>query len=211
MNRSLISTPGNQRFVQMEQFRMRFEDQGAHGASLVRDLFLFGQEDGRFLGSTERRIMGVRGSIIQLVGRQGGGKIQTCGHYVVMGREPPLRSQEGVAFFVAVIEDGFQIRFVGITVVLRADEGPVQVTGQLLDEGVGQIAGRVQQLTVGQVGAILFPQSELHGKITATQIDEGIHARQHKFHRVDPLGNGGRCARYASDCLSRTETLDSNG
>ena len=109
----------------------------------------------------------------------------------MLGREPPLRSQEGVAFFVAVIEDGFQIRFVGITVVLRADEGPVQVTGQLLDEGVGQIVGRVQQLTVGQVGAILFLQSELHGKITATQIDEGIHTRHHKFHRVNPLGNGG--------------------
>ena len=109
----------------------------------------------------------------------------------MLGREPPLRSQEGVAFFVAVIEDGFQIRFGGITVVLRADEGPVQVTGQLLDEGVGQIVGRVQQLTVGQVGAILFPQSKLHGKITATQIDEGIHARHHKFHRVNPLGNGG--------------------
>ena len=170
---------------------MRFEDQGAHRASLVRDLFLFGQEDGRFLGSTERRIMGVRGGIIQLVGCQGGGKIQTRGHHVVLGREPPLRSQEGVAFFVAVIEDGFQIRFVGITVVLRADEGPVQVTGQLLDEGVSQIVGRVQQLTVGQVSAILFPQSQLHGKITATQIDEGIHARHHKFHGVDPLGNGG--------------------
>ena len=169
---------------------MQFEDQGVHGAALVRDLFLFGQEDGRFLSSTERRIMGVRGGIIQLVGRQGGGKIQTRGHHVVLGREPPLRSQEGVAFFVAVIEDGFQIRFVGITVVLRADEGAVQVTGQLLDEGVGQIGGRVQQLTVGQVGAILFPQSQLHGKITATQIDEGIHARHHKFHGVDPLGNG---------------------
>ena len=96
-----------------------------------------------------------------------------------------------MAFFVAVIEDGFQIRFVGITVVLRADEGPIQVTGQLLDEGVGQIVGQVQQLTVIQVGAILFPQSQLHGKITATQIDEGIHARHHKFYGVDPLGNGG--------------------
>ena len=48
---------------------MRFEDQGAHGTALVRDLFLFGQEDGRFLGATERRIMGVRGGIIQPVGR----------------------------------------------------------------------------------------------------------------------------------------------
>ena len=170
---------------------MRFEDQGAHGASLVRDLFLFGQEDGRFLGSTERRIMGVWGGIIQLVGRQGGGKIQTRGHHVVLGREPPLQLQEGVAFFVAVIEDSFQIRFVGITVVLRADEGSVQVTGQLLDEGVGQIVGWVQQLTVSQVGAILFLQSELHGKITATQIDEGIYAQHYKFHQVDPLGNGG--------------------
>ena len=109
----------------------------------------------------------------------------------MLGREPLLRSQEGVAFFVAVIEDSFQIRVVGITVVLRADEGPLQVTGQLLDEGVGQIVGRVQQLTVSQVGVILFLQSELHGKITATQIDEGIHARHHKFHRVDSLGNGG--------------------
>ena len=152
---------------------------------------MFGQEDGRFLGSTERRIVGVQGGMIQLVGRQGGGKIQPRGHHVVLGREPPLRSQEGVAFFVAVIEDGFQIRFVGITVVLRADEGTVQVTGQLLDEGVGQFAGRVQQVTVVHVGAILFPQSQLHGKITATQIDEGIHARHHKFHGVDPLGNGG--------------------
>ena len=169
---------------------MRFEDQGAHGASLVRDLFLFGQEDGRFLGSTERRIMGVRGGIIQLVGCQGGGKIQTRGHHVVLGREPPLRSQEGVAFFVAVIEDGFQIRFVGITVVLRADEGPVPVTGQLLDEGVSQIVGRVQQLTVGQVSAILFPQSQFHGKITATQIDEGIHARHHKFQGLIPWEMG---------------------
>ena len=155
---------------------MRFEDQGAHGAALVRGLFLFGQEDGRFLGATECRIMGVRGGIIQLVGRQGGGKIQPRGHHVVLGREPPLRSQEGVAFLLAVIEDGFQIRFVGITVVLRADEGAVQVTGQLLDEGVGQIVGRVQQVTVVHVGANLFPQSQLHGKITATQIDEGIHA-----------------------------------
>ena len=70
---------------------MRFEDQGAHSASLVRDLFLFGQEDGRFLGSTECRTVGVRGGIIQLVGRQGGGKIQTRGHHVMLGREPPLR------------------------------------------------------------------------------------------------------------------------
>ena len=108
--------------------------------------------------------MGVRGGMIQLVGRQGGGKIQPRGHHVVLGREPPLRSQEGVAFFVAVIEDGFQIRFVGITVVLRADEGTVQVTGQLLDEGVGQIVGWVQQVTVVHVDAILFPQSQLHGK-----------------------------------------------
>ena len=169
---------------------MRFEGQGAHGAALVRDLFLFEQEDGRFLCSTERRIIGVLGGIIPLVGRQGGGKIQTRGHHFVLGREPPLRSQEGVAFFLAVIEDGFQIRFVGITVVLRADKGPVQVTGQLIDEGVGQIVGRVQQLTVGQVGAILFPQSQLQGKITATQIDEGIHARHHKFHGVDPLEMG---------------------
>ena len=129
--------------------------------------------------------------MIQLVGRQGGGKIQPRGHHVVLGREPPLRSQEGVAFFVAVIEDGFQIRFVGITVVLRADEGTVQVTGQLLDEGVGQIVGRVQQVTVVHVDAILFPQSQLHGKKTAAQIDKGIHARHHKFHGVDPLGNGG--------------------
>ena len=151
---------------------------------------MFGQEDGRFLGSTERRIVGVQGGMIQLVGRQGGGKIQPRGHHVVLGREPPLRSQESVAFFVAVIEDGFQIRFVGITVVLRA-EVTVQVTGQLLDEGVGQIVGRVQQVTVVHVGAILFPQSQLHGKITAAQIDEGIHARHHKFHGVDPLGNGG--------------------
>ena len=135
--------------------------------------------------------MGVRGPIIQVVGRQGGGKIQTRGHHFMLGREPPLRSQEGVAFFVAVIEDGFQIRFVGIIVVLRADEGPIQVTGQLLDEGASQIVGQVQQLTIGQVGAILFLQSELHGKITATQTDEGIHAQHHKFHRVDPLGNGG--------------------
>ena len=169
---------------------MRFEDQGAHGTALVRDLFLFGQEDGRFLGATERRIMGVRGGIIQLVGRQGGGKIQSRGHHVVLGGEPALRSQEGVAFLGAVIENGFQIRFVGIAVVLRADEGPVQVTGQLLDEGVGQIVGRVQQVTGVHVGAILFPQAQLHGKITATQIDEGIHARHHKFHGVDALGNG---------------------
>ena len=174
----------------MEQFRMRFEDQGAHGAALVRDLFLFGQEDGRFPGATEPRIMGVWGGIIQPVGRQEGGKIQSRGHHVVLGGEPALRSQEGVAFLGAVIEDGFQIRFVGITVVLRADEGAVQVTGQLLDEGVGQIVGRVQQVTVVHVGAILFPQAQLHGKITATQIDEGIHARHNKFHGVDALGNG---------------------
>ena len=166
---------------------MRFEDQGAHGTALVRDLFLFGQEDGRFLGATECHIMGVRGGIVQRVGRQGGGKIQSRGHHVVLGGEPALRSQEGVAF---LIEDGFQIRFVGITVVLRDDEGAVQVTGQLLDEGVGQIVGRVQQVTVVHVGAILFPQAQLHGKITATQIDEGIHARHHKFHGVDALGNG---------------------
>ena len=95
----------------------------------------------------------------------------------------------GVAFLGAVIEDGFQIRFVGITVVLRA-EGAVQVTGQLLDEGVGQIVGRVQQIAVVHVGAILFPQAQLNGEITATQIDEGIHARHHKFHGVDALGNG---------------------
>ena len=56
---------------------MRFEDQGAHGASLVRGLFLFGQEDGRFLRSSERCIMDVWGPTIQIVGRQGGGKIQT--------------------------------------------------------------------------------------------------------------------------------------
>ena len=166
---------------------MRFEDQGAHGTALVRDLFLFGQEDGRFLGATECHKMGVRGGIVQRVGRQGGGKIQSRGHHVVLGGEPALRSQEGVAF---LIEDGFQIRFVGITVVLRDDEGAVQVTGQLLDEGVGQIVGRVQQVTVVHVGAILFPQAQLHGKITATQIDEGIHARHHKFHGVDALGNG---------------------
>ena len=140
----------------MEQFRMRFEDQGAHGTALVRDLFLFGQEDGRFLGATERRIMGVQGGIIQLVGRQGGGKIQSRGHHVVLGGEPALRSQEGVAFLGTVIENGFQIRFVGIAVVLRADEGPVQVTGQLLDEGVGQIVGRVQQVTGVHVGAFCF-------------------------------------------------------
>ena len=169
---------------------MRFEDQGAHGTALVRDLFLFGQEDGRFLGATERRIMGVRGGIVQVVGRQGGGKIQSRGHHGVLGGEPALRSQEGVAFLGAVIEDGFQIRFVGITVVLRADEGAVQVTGQLLDEGVGQIVGRVQQVAVVHVGAILFPQAQLHGEITATQIDEGVHARHHKFHGVDALGNG---------------------
>ena len=182
--------PGHQRFVQMEQFRMRFEDQGAHGTALIRDLFLFGQEDGRFLGATERRIMGVRGGTVHVVGRQGGGKFQSGGHHGVLGREPALRSQEGVAFLGVVIEDGFQIRFVGITVVLRADEGAVQMTGQLLDEGVGQIVGRVQQVAVVHVGAILFPQAQLHGKITATQIDEGIHARHHKFHGVDALGNG---------------------
>ena len=169
---------------------MRFEDQGAHGTALVRDLFLFGQEDGRFLGATEPRIMRVRGGIIQPVGRQGGGKIQSRGHHVVLGGEPALRSQDGVAFLGAVTEDGFQIRFVGITVVLRADEGAFQVTGQLLDESVGQIVGRVQQVTVIHVGAILFPQAQLHGKITATQIDEGINARHHKFHGVDALGNG---------------------
>ena len=136
---------------------MRFEDQGAHGTALVRDLFLFGQEDSRFLGATEPRIMGVQGGIIQPVGRQGGGKIQSHGHHVVLDGEPALRSQESVAFLGAVIEDGFQIRFVGITVVLRAVEGAVQVTGQLLDECVGQIVGRVQQVTVVHVGAILFP------------------------------------------------------
>ena len=116
---------------------MRFEDQGAHGTALVRDLFLFGQEDGRFLGATERRIMGVRGGIIQRVGRQGGGKIQSRGHHGVLGGEPALRSQEGVAFLGTVIEDGFQIRFVGITVVLRADEGavaPVQGWTQATNE-----------------------------------------------------------------------------
>ena len=32
--------------------------------------------------------------------------------------------------------------------------------------------------------------TQLHGKITATQIDEGVHARYHKFHGVDALGNG---------------------
>ena len=79
------------------------------------------------------------------------------GHHVVLDGEPALRSQESVAFLGAVIEDGFQIRFVGITVVLRAVESAVQVTGQLLDEGVGQIVGRVQQVTVVHVGAILFP------------------------------------------------------
>ena len=169
---------------------MRFEDQGAHGPALVRDLFFFGQEDGRFLGATERRIMGVRGGLIHVVGRQGGGKIQSAGHHGVLGGEPALRSQEGVGFLGVVIEDGFQIRFVGITVVLRADEGAVQVTGQLLDEGVGQIVGRVQHVTGVYIGAILFPQTQLHGKITATQIDEGIHTWHHKFHGVDALGNG---------------------
>ena len=109
----------------------------------------------------------------------------------MLGREPPLRSQEGVAYFLGVIENGFQKRLVGITVVLRADEGPVQVTAQLLDEGVGQIVGQVQQMIVGQVGAILLLQPDLHGEITAIQIDEGIHGRHHKFHRVDPLGNRG--------------------
>ena len=182
--------PGHQRFVQMEQFRMRFEDQGAHGPALVRDLFFFGQEDGRFLGSTEGRIMSVGGGLVHIVGRQGGGKIQSGGHHGVLGGEPALRSQEGVGFLGVVIEDGFQIRFVGITVVLRADEGAVQVTGQLLDEGVGQIVGRVQHITGVYIGAILFPQTQLHGKITATQIDEGIHAWHHKFHGVDALGNG---------------------
>ena len=156
-------------------FKRWFEDQGAHGPALVRDLFLFGQEDGRFLGATERRIMGVRGGLVHVVGRQGGGKIQSSGHHGVLGGEPALRSQEGVGFLGVVIEDGFQIRFVGITVVLRADEGAVQVTGQLLDEGVGQIVGRVQHVTGVYIGAILFPQTQLHGKITATQIDEGIH------------------------------------
>ena len=106
---------------------MRFEDQGAHGPALVRDLFFFGQEDGRFLGATERRIMGVGGGLVHVVGRQGGGKIQSGGHHGVLGGEPALRSQEGVGFLGVVIEDGFQIRFVGITVVLRADEGAVQV------------------------------------------------------------------------------------
>ena len=81
-----------------------------------------------------------------------------------------------MAFFLGVFENGFQKRFVGITVVLRADEGPVEVAGQLLDDGVGQIVGRVQQLIVGQVGAILLLQPDLHGKITAIQIDEGIAA-----------------------------------
>ena len=179
--------PGHQRFVQMEQFRMRFEDQGAHGPALVRDLFFFGQEDGRFLGATEGRIMGVRGGLVHVVGRQGGGKIQSGGHHGVLGGEPALRSQEGVGFLGVVIEEGFQIRFVGITVVLRADEGAVQVTGQLLDEGVGQIVGRVQHVTGVYIGAILFPQTQLHGKITATQIDEGIHTWHHKFQIPSPI------------------------
>ena len=65
------------------------------------------------------------------------------------------------------------------------------MTVQLPDEGVGQIVGWVQQLIVGQVGAILLLQPDLHGKITAIQIDESVHGRHHKFHRVDPLGNGG--------------------
>ena len=134
--------------------------------------------------------MGMRGGLVHVVGRQGGGKIQSGGHHGVLGGEPALRSQEGVGFLGVVIEDGFQIRFVGITVVLRADEGAVQVTGQLLDEGVGQIVGRVQHVTGVHVGAILFPQTQLHGKITVTQIDEGIHTWHHKFHGVDALGNG---------------------
>ena len=121
MNRSLISTPGTNGLFKWNSSECGLKTK----MRTVRDLFLFGKEDGCFLGSTERRKIGVRGGIIQLVGRQGGGKIQPRGHHVVLGREPPLRSQEGVAFFVAVIEDDFQIRFVGIIVVLRADEGPV--------------------------------------------------------------------------------------
>ena len=99
----------------MEQFRMRFEDQGANGAAQVMALFLFGQEYGRFLGSTERRIMGMGGPTIQIVGRQGGKKIQGRGHHLMLGREPPLRSQEGVAFFLGVTENSFQKHLVAIT------------------------------------------------------------------------------------------------
>ena len=57
---------------------MRFEDQGAHGTALVRDLFLFGQEDGRFLGVTEHRIMGVWGGIVQAVGKSSPVVIMAC-------------------------------------------------------------------------------------------------------------------------------------
>ena len=80
---------------------MRFEDQGANGASQVMSLFLFRQEYGRFLGSTERRIMGMGPPTIQIVGRQEVGKyraevIISCW----VGNHPCVRKRVWPSFLV---------------------------------------------------------------------------------------------------------------
>ena len=77
-----------------------------------------------------------------------------------------------------------------VRIRLGADQRTVQPHGDLLDDGVSQVVGDPQCVGCAEVISIVYLHSQLHGKVTATQIHVVVQSRHQKFHGIDARGEG---------------------
>ena len=139
-----------------EQFQHHFHARGEK-TSRVKGFQVRSDDEGHEIAASKShagRFQGLRRIVFPA---RRGGKIvvdscslESSGHIQLI--HPCLRGQQGLSFFSAVIQDGFDKGFVGIRVRLFAHQGSVEPQIHLFEEGMADIVHRVQEPRVIGVG-----------------------------------------------------------
>ena len=128
----------HQQFAGMKDFQVGGKHQTVGDASSILGGFGFHGSQRSFVIGTEIPIVCMRGGSVGIVVGPLGWGI----HLI----EPALGSQHGLAIFSVIIQQGFQVSFVMISVGLRTDQRAIEMQVNLFDDGMGQIVDGPQFL-----------------------------------------------------------------